>query len=59
MAKTASREHTRKRLRRSSRLTAAPPKAKSKPMNRNLAAEKAAKEDEFYTQYVAAACPTC
>jgi hypothetical protein len=52
MAKTASREHTRKRLGRSSRLTAAPPKAESKPMNRNLGAAKAAKQDEFYTQYV-------
>lgn len=52
MAKTASREHTRKRLGRSSRLTAAPPKAETKPMNRNLSAAKAAKQDEFYTQYV-------
>jgi hypothetical protein len=52
MAKTAPREHTRKRLGRSSRLTAAPPKKESKPMNRNLGAAKAAKQDEFYTQYV-------
>ena len=52
MAKTASREHTRKRLGRSSRLTAAPPKAESKPSNQNLGAAKAAKQDEFYTQYV-------
>lgn len=52
MAKTASREHTRKMLERSSHLTAAPPKAESKPMNRSLHAAKAAKQDEFYTQYV-------
>jgi hypothetical protein len=52
MAKTASPENTHKRLGRSSRLTAAPPKAESKPMNRNLAAAKTAKQDEFYTQYV-------
>src|SRR5881227_3838229 len=30
----------------------APPKAESNPMNRNLSAAKAAKQDEFYTQYV-------
>ena len=52
MAKTASREHTRKRLGRSSRLTAAPPKAESKSLNQGLGAAKAAKQDEFYTQYV-------
>lgn len=52
MAKTASREHTRKRLGRSSPSTAAPPKAESKAMNRGLHAAKAAKQDEFYTQYV-------
>jgi hypothetical protein len=52
MTKTASREHTRKRLGRSSRLTAAAPKTESKPMNRGLGAAKAAKQDEFYTQYV-------
>ena len=52
MAKTASREPTCKRLPLSSRLTATPPKAESKPMNRNLGAAKAAKQDEFYTQYV-------
>lgn len=52
MAKTTSQKHTRKRLGRSSRLTAAPPKAKSKPMNQGLGAAKAAKQDEFYTQYV-------
>jgi len=52
MAKTASREHARNRLGRSIRLTAAPTKRESKSMNRNLAAAKAAKQDEFYTQYV-------
>ena len=52
MAKTASREHTKKRLGRSSRLTAAPPKAENMPMNRSLHSAKAAKQDEFYTQYV-------
>src|SRR5688572_14922020 len=52
MAKTTSREHTRKKLGRSSHLTATPPKAESKTTNRNLAAAKAAKQDEFYTQYV-------
>src|SRR5580658_210167 len=52
MAKTASREHTRERLGRPSRLTAAPLIAQSKPTNRDLAAAKAAKQDEFYTQYV-------
>ena len=30
----------------------APPKAESKPLNRSLHAAKAAKQDEFYTQYV-------
>jgi hypothetical protein len=52
MAKTALREHTRNRRGRSSRLTAAPPKAESKTMHRGLHAAKAAKQDEFYTQYV-------
>jgi hypothetical protein len=52
MAKTGSRNHTRNRLGRSSRLTAAPTKAESEPMNRSLHAAKAAKQDEFYTQYV-------
>src|SRR5713101_8874655 len=52
MAKTASRDHTRKRLGRSSLSTAAPPKAENVPMNRSLYAAKAAKQDEFYTQYV-------
>jgi hypothetical protein len=52
MAKTASREHTRKMLGRSSLSTAAPPSAESKPMNRNLTAAREAKQDEFYTRYV-------
>lgn len=52
MVKTASQEHTRKRLGRSSRLTGAPPKEESKPLNRGLGAARAAKQDEFYTQYV-------
>ena len=52
MAKTQSREHTRKSLGRSSHLTAAPPKAENKPTNRRLGAARLAKQDEFYTQYV-------
>jgi hypothetical protein len=52
MTKTASRGQTRKALGRSSRLAAAPPKAESEPMNRSLHAAKAAKQDEFYTQYI-------
>jgi hypothetical protein len=32
--------------------TDGPMKAESKPMNRSLHAAKAAKQDEFYTQYV-------
>jgi hypothetical protein len=52
MAKTASSVRTRKGFRQSSGFTAAPPEVESKPMNRNLAAAKAAKQDEFYTQYV-------
>jgi hypothetical protein len=52
MAKTARREHTRKRLGESSRSTAASPKTESKPLNRSLHAARAAKQDEFYTQYV-------
>jgi len=52
MAKTASRKHTRNRLGRSSPSMAAPPKVENMPMNRSLAAAKAAKQDEFYTQYV-------
>lgn len=52
MAKTASREDMRERRGRSGRLAAAPSEAESKPMNRGLGAAKAAKQDEFYTQYV-------
>ena len=51
MKKTAARGKTRKSVERSSRLTA-PPKAQSKSLNRSLSAAKAAKQDEFYTQYV-------
>lgn len=51
MKKTAARGPTRKSVERSSRLTA-PPKAQSKSLNRGLSAAKAAKQDEFYTQYV-------
>src|SRR5207253_9190582 len=51
-AKTASREHARKSLGRSSLSTAAPPKAENVSMNRSVHAAKAAKQDEFYTQYV-------
>src|SRR3954471_19198581 len=52
MAQRAAREYTRKRLGRSSLSTPAPPKAEDVPVNRNLHAAKAAKQDEFYTQYV-------
>jgi hypothetical protein len=52
MAKTVLRETTRKRLGRSGNSTGAPTKVESKPMNRSLSAAKAAKQDEFYTQYV-------
>jgi hypothetical protein len=48
MAKTVSR----KRLGRSGRSADAPAQVESKPMNRSLSAAKAAKQDEFYTQYV-------
>ena len=51
MKKTAARGKTRKSVERSSRLTA-PPKAQSKSLNRSLDAARAAKQDEFYTQYV-------
>ncbi|WP_354684432.1 adenine-specific methyltransferase EcoRI family protein [Cupriavidus necator] len=50
MKKTASLQQ--KELGRSSDSTASPPKAQREPMNRNLAAAKAGKQDEFYTQYV-------
>ena len=52
MAKKAARAQTRKRPGRSRRLTAAPSKSESESMNRDLAAAKVAKKDEFYTQYV-------
>src|SRR5260221_11616160 len=52
MTKTASREHTRQRLGRSSLPVAAPPNAENLALNRSLHAAKAAKQDEFYTQYV-------
>jgi hypothetical protein len=48
MAKTLSR----KQLGRSSHSTVGPMKAESEPMNQRLGAAKAAKQDEFYTQYV-------
>lgn len=51
MAKTASRNTTRKRLGQSGNLTEAQP-VESKAMNQSLSAAKAAKKDEFYTQYV-------
>ena len=51
MKKTAARGPTRKSVERSSRLTA-PPKAQSKSLNRSLSAARAAKQDEFYTQYI-------
>jgi hypothetical protein len=51
MAKT-TRKGTRKSPVSPSRLTSAPPKAEGKPSNRGLGAAKAAKQDEFYTQYV-------
>ena len=52
MTKTAPLEQTKKGLDRSSHSMSLPPKAESKPINRNLGAAKAAKQDEFYTQYV-------
>lgn len=52
MAKTASREDSRKRPGRSSPSTADPPNAEDVPLNRSLHVAKAAKKDEFYTQYV-------
>jgi len=50
MAKTASRANTPKG--RSSRVKDAPLNAEAVPLNRSLHAAKAAKQDEFYTQYV-------
>jgi hypothetical protein len=52
MENTVSRGQTRTGLGRSSLLTAASPKEEDVPMNRSLHAAKAAKQDEFYTQYV-------
>lgn len=52
MAKTASGERTRKRLKGPSPSTPARPNAESLSLNRSLHAAKAAKQDEFYTQYV-------
>src|ERR1051325_9063767 len=52
MAKTATREYTRKRLGGASLPSAAPPSAEDVPTNRSLHTAKAAKQDEFYTQYV-------
>lgn len=52
MAKAVLRQHTRSKLEPSNDLTVAPPKAESKPVHRNLRAAKAAKQDEFYTQYI-------
>lgn len=52
MVKKASRKGAQSKSPKNSRLMSAPPKAESKPMNRNLGAAKTAKQDEFYTQYV-------
>jgi hypothetical protein len=52
MAKAAIREYARKRLGQSSPSTPAPPTTDDVPMNRSLHVAKAAKQDEFYTQYV-------
>lgn len=52
MAKKALKETTRKRLGVSCKSMDAPPNAESKPANQSLSAAKAAKQDEFYTQYV-------
>src|SRR5215217_6987979 len=52
MAKTVLRQHTRDKLKQSSVSTAAPPKMETVSMNRSLHAARAAKQDEFYTQYV-------
>lgn len=51
MTKKMPQKHTQ-RLRRASPLTAAQPKAESKPLNQGLTAAREAKQDEFYTQYV-------
>lgn len=52
VAKTESRTDTRKTIGRTNPSTATPLKVESVPMNRSLHAAKAAKQDEFYTQYV-------
>jgi len=52
MAKKALQNTTRKRLGLSGNSIDTPPKGESKAMNRSLSAAKAAKQDEFYTQYV-------
>ena len=52
MAKTVLRETTRKRPGRSGNSAGAPTTVESKAMNQSLSAAKAAKQDEFYTQYV-------
>ena len=52
MAKKATQKKIRKKVGRTKGSTAAPPKAKRKTKNRSLRAAKAAKQDEFYTQYV-------
>jgi hypothetical protein len=52
MTKAKSQEHSNERPGEPNRVTAATPGADSAPMNRGLVAAKAAKQDEFYTQYV-------
>lgn len=50
MAKPASR--TRKSSDQTSSSSGAAPKSENKPLNQGLGAAKAAKQDEFYTQYI-------
>lgn len=52
MSKKALKETKRKRLGVCCKSMDAPPSVESKPTNRSLSAAKAAKQDEFYTQYV-------
>src|SRR5688572_13868956 len=52
MAKTVVRKNIRKRQGGAGNSTDAPPTLETKPMNRSLSAARAAKQDEFYTQYV-------
>ncbi|MBL9217841.1 MAG: adenine-specific methyltransferase EcoRI family protein [Opitutaceae bacterium] len=52
MTKSKSRRHSKKTSGAPDAVTAAPPEADSAPMNRGLGAAKAAKQDEFYTQYL-------